>query len=204
MSSLNFRARRAGSREIQFQCPLACSPCRYRFPDGRRCKRKVCQGLPYCWSHTQTVLHLRYQKSSIEGIKGLYVWDKAAGAAPVFKKGQRIVHYVGERVSAAELDRRYDYDGHNNTAPYAIKKLDAACLRGVASLINSPYGSGKRSNVLFKDEGEGVVVVAKKNLYHGDELFVHYGSDYWRGVKNLDVNAAARVKNRGRIYAAQK
>ncbi len=224
-----FRAKRHGTRTVQFQCPLKCQRCIYRYtpveqatrlkknPNAApRCMRTVCVGVPYCYSHLQKAMHLKIAMSTIPHAgKGLFAWNPKAKNGIVFKKNDIIATYAGEIVNGAELARRYDYNVYEVTAPYAIgsrdpkRKYDAACKRVTASLANDPQGSRYRSNAKYTNFTPPNIK-ATQNIKHGREIMVSYGPGYWKGVnvcgRNrrgpcLDVSSNVRLIDRGRLYA---
>lgn len=171
-----------------FQCQLQSQVCEGTTKRGDRCKRKVIIGLPLCWSHLLSEKHLRIKDSLIPHAgKGLFVEDKTkANGAIIFKKGDKIVDYVGEIVTMQELDARY---GEVNTAPYGVeinKKAnrfeDAACRRGAGSLINQGTESGAtKYNCELSLGGrrkDRVIIKATANIKNGKELYTDYGHQY--------------------------
>jgi len=106
------------------------------------------------------------------------------GNGIVFKPGEIIASYSGERVSQAELNRRYHYDNFQPTAPYGLKLKrslsDGACKRGVASMVNDFHirgHPGLQSNAALYDTGN---LLASKNIRNGTEILVSYGPSYRR------------------------
>lgn len=92
--------------------------------------------------------------------------------------------YIGQLITNARRNRRY---GSNSTAPYCIyygrhQTIDGACKRGVANYAN--HKSPSRANAhlqAFHDAAAGEDawrILATKNIYHGDEVFVNYGRRY--------------------------
>lgn len=166
-----------------FTCPLQCEQCSFIIPGKHRlCRNKVCIGvddISYCSSHLRKVKHLRIRKSVIANAgRGLFA-DHISNDI-VFKKGDRILKYVGEIVSRDVIFNRYGL----YTAPYAIlvsKKhdiyIDAACKRSVASLINHPI-SPQRPNVKFINGRHGIWIQALRHIKNGEELYVNYGTEY--------------------------
>ena len=171
-----------------FQCQLASLVCDAVTKRGERCKRKVIIGLPFCWSHLLSNKHLRIKDSLIPNAgKGLFVEDKSKPEdAIIFKKGDKILDYVGEVVTMEELDNRY---GEENTAPYGVainKKAnryeDAACRRGAGSLINQGTPTGlTKYNCDLKVGGQKkdkIIIKATANIKNGRELYTNYGEEY--------------------------
>lgn len=184
-TQLHFIARN-NHQAIQFHCALECKTCRVKNTTNplKRCSRTVCIGLPYCWQHLQSKYHLKIKLSEhLKGAeKGLYAYDPKSTSGIVFQPNQKIVRYIGQKITQKQLDKRYDYDGHNVTAPYAAYNVDAACKRGVASLANDSKPSSKSTNARFIKRRNGhIYLYALKPIRHGDEILVDYGESYWEG-----------------------
>lgn len=140
----------------------------------------VCIGLPYCWQHSEIKLRLRIADSTIPNAgKGLFAHDpSAAKGKPVFRKGDIIVSYTGEKVSRKDFNRRYPGD---ITAAYALAHrngtgIDSACKRGIASLANA--GTQKTANSQYALLDGKYYVECTRDIRHGQEILVDYGSDY--------------------------
>jgi hypothetical protein len=92
----------------------------------------------------------------------------------VFKKGEKIVKYTGEKISEKKLEDRYG----DFTAPYALQIgingpiVDAALDRGIASLSNHKPLS--RANAELSESG---FIKAKKPILDGAEIYVTYGDE---------------------------
>jgi len=117
----------------------------------------------------------------IEGEKGLFAFGKRDKV--VFRKGENIIKYIGERISKKELEKRYDYGGYDVTAPYTLningRNVDASCKRGLGAMANATFGMDKRhQNARLDENGH---VVATKDIKDNQEILVDYGQDYWKG-----------------------
>jgi len=159
--------------------------CVGRNKNGSECKRKVTIGTPYCFQHLTSVKHLKIKKSNIpKAGDGLFALDKnKPDNAIIFKKGDKIIEYMGEKVTMGTLDERY---GEENTAPYAIeisKKKDqyedAALIRGVASLSNQGNRKSQNNSKFGLNVKEGKAFLkAWKNIRNGEEVLTDYGRSY--------------------------
>jgi len=157
----------------QFSCQLQCTQCTATTKSGQRCKRRVCIGAPVCSSHRKDFV---IKKSGIPGAgKGLF-------AKRDFKKNEVLGEYYGEELSAKQLTERYG----QSTAPYALlaggKIIDSACKRSLMSVANAKKNL-EQANAKFSNNINAngrVNVRAKKKIKAGKEVFVHYGSDYWK------------------------
>ena len=169
----------------EFKCKLESHQCVGFVRGGAQCKRRVVIGLPFCFAHTRMYLHLTVHDSTIpEAGKGVFAYDKSDNRVLVFEKGEYVCQYWGERISKEELEQRYP---GNITAPYGIEIgdtntfMDGACVRGLGTLVNHEANK-RRANAELRDEfidGEYLVIIrARKRIYNGDEILVHYGTEY--------------------------
>lgn len=165
-----------------FECILNCDQCQAMTSRGnRRCRRRVCIGLPYCHAHLLYVKYLQIKESTIPNSgKGLFAFkpDATGDNEIIFHRGDTIIEYHGESVSSADLDDRYgDY-----TAPYAIQHSrhrfeDAACWRGIGAMAN--HQNARRANAEYTPRRDGRVWLrATKNIRQGQEIFCNYGVEY--------------------------
>lgn len=170
-----------------FTDSLVSSPCSH---DG--CRNRTVMSQPYCWIHLLKDRKLRIRKSTIRGAgQGLFAqttWKVPSAVrrvreAVAFKKGEQIIPYVGEILSAGQLAERYG----RKTAPYALKMsrdrfVDAAFKRGAGGMANDPRNSTKRPNARFSLNSRGTYpsIKASRTIYSGEEVLVPYGAGYWR------------------------
>ena len=156
----------------QFSCQLQCEQCTSTTKSGQRCKRRVCIGQPKCSQHRDFII----KKSGIANAgMGLF-------ARRDFKKNEVLGEYYGEQVSANQLKGRYG----TSTAPFGLQAggliFDAACKRSLMSVANARKNfSNANAKISSSRNANGRVNVrAKKKIKKGREVFVHYGSDYWK------------------------
>lgn len=161
----------------EFQCNLKKERCVGHTKTGNRCKRNVCIGLDYCFSHLQIDKHLKIKASTIPNAgKGLFALNKQLPEnAIVFRKGNLIIDYNGDNINSNQLHNRYGDD----TAPYAVQVnnnqfIDASCRRCIGSLANTNRNTNARLS-LYRGK---VNIKATKNIKNGDEIFVDYGPIY--------------------------
>lgn len=179
----------------QFSCELKCKRCAAIVKNGRQCGRTVCIGLPYCWYHLQQKEDIKI-KEGRHG-KGVFAWDKSnsnrRGAhvdnKTVFRAGDKITEYTGEKISKRQVDERYG-PGDTVTAPYGLqlpdgKIEDGACKRGSGTIFNhSRYAREQKAKLSYSRKMEGNryvyngVIRATKPIKNGEEIFVNYGNDY--------------------------
>lgn len=121
-----------------FEGRLKCNLCAHVFENdnNRKCKAKVCIGVPYCWQHLRIRHHLRIKESEFG--KGLFAEHPKRNHDHeiCFKQNDIICPYIGESLKTAQIKERYGED----TAPYAVNHgnyyIDAALRRGMGSLAN--------------------------------------------------------------------
>lgn len=129
-----------------FVCTLACEQCTAVGANGKRCRRRVCIWLPYCWQHSRTDFGVAVAPSELlPGSTGMY-------ATREFHKGEMIAPYGGEQLSEATVVKRYGV-GPLSLGPYLLGNTDSACRRYVASAANGAFGAipAKRANAMFMD-----------------------------------------------------
>lgn len=167
---------------------LASLPCQGHTKQGLQCKRKVVIGLPFCFQHTQSILHLKVKTSTIPNAGlGLFAYDNTKGVNDVvFLRNTDICPYYGNIIDKVELDRRYG----NYTAPYAIEISknrieDGAAKRGIGSLIN--HKPTAQTNCRFINNRRFITISSTKNIKNGQELFINYGRAY-RFEHNYSTN----------------
>lgn len=188
--------------QVQFQCRVNnnCNKaCTARTKRGTACRIKACRFYGLCWIHARAQLHVVLRDSRhIQGIKGLVAYDtvKQRAGQPVFKKGERLpFDYRGESLNRDVLGDRYDQkDAAGNvvevTAPYAVDRnhaqtvvVDGACQRHPAAYINDAHGTTQSNNINIRATPKGRFypkVFALRDIFHGDELFFAYGTEYWQ------------------------
>ena len=190
-----FKYQNLDNTEESFECVLHTERCVGHLQNNPllpRCKRMVTIATPYCWQHLESLKHLQIKSSKIpNGGIGLYAYVKGAGVDTiVFKKGQTIIDYYGERIDQSEADNRYG----KNTAPYAVKLkhndiIDAAIVRGVASSANRPLLPLHKSNASFtvnyRATPQQVIVKATVPIRNGDEILIPYGNTYKLHESNI-------------------
>lgn len=168
----------------RFACYLECAQCTATLDAGRRCLRKVCLGLPFCWQHLRSRKHLIIKDSPLQG-KGLFAWAPGNDDSIVFRKGDPIISYDGEQTSEVQKHQRY---GHA-TAPYALQRsthlfIDGACKRGAGSFVNGSK-NGITPNARFTSSSATTMGIrATKNIRNGTEIIASYGPRYWNHSQN--------------------
>ena len=101
------------------------------------------------------------------GINGLGLFAKV----PI-KKGDCVIEYVGEVITAAEANRRggrYLFETSSN------RHIDGTTRANTARYINHSC----RANCEPDTSGGRVYISAIKNIAPGEELCYDYGKEYW-------------------------
>lgn len=140
--------------------------------------------------------HLKVKTSTIpESGKGLFT-------AVDVPKGAVITEYVGRRATWAEVE-----DDADNPYIYFIDEqnvIDASKdLKSLGRYANDAAGltrvSGLKNNAEYYEEDNRVYIKAKTVIPAGSEIFVSYGKDYWKQVRdNIKLDTAAKKKSPGK------
>lgn len=181
-----------------FTCNIECKQCKHRIEKKNgtsvRCKMQVCIGLPYCWRHMRSLLHLKVARSQIpQAGNGVYAFHPDRNIRRVFKKGDAITTYDGSLIDKHEVDRRYS-DSQEITAPYVFQigtsgenYIDAACVRGIGGMFNfKPYTGRRNPNNVYAKKVSNkneVMLYASRDIHNGEELYLDYGRAY-----NVELN----------------
>jgi hypothetical protein len=140
------------NNEIAFECKINSVRCIGKNKTGQTCKRRVCIGTPYCFSHLPTYLHLKVKVSNIPNAgKGIFATDKTKEDDEiVFKKGVIICKYGGEFIDLDERVERYDnYKAYGNNQLF--QKI-YACKRDVGSIVNTANSKKDNKMNLFDQQ----------------------------------------------------
>jgi len=182
--------------ETTFQCVLNSEQCEATNKNGRRCGRRCVIGTPLCATHLMYNMNLKIMPSQVPAVqafngKGLFAYDpRQPPGVVIFEKNDIICRYEGEMLTEVELNDRYNHEGEEYTAPYALeqsrdKNIDCGCKRGVGSLVN--HTTNTRANIEFRPSNNGlkgaqrvdfVVLKAKKKIRNHQEILVNYGDEY--------------------------
>ena len=161
--------------------------CEFYKKDGERCRNHTLKGF-YCWLHAKQQYHLHVKKSETHGF-GLYA-EKEKKMEPdlVFKKGQTVANYTGDKIDMSEkeldklidngLDDRYILNvgkdkfinGENPNSSYARFANDAK---------RTKFKNNSKLSVNIKTHTASLK--ATQPIKNGSEIFVGYGKKYWFG-----------------------
>ncbi|MEK7546410.1 MAG: SET domain-containing protein [Patescibacteria group bacterium] len=89
-----------------------------------------------------------------------------------FRKGRKIIEYIGKVIDDAEADRR------SNRYIFGVQKdvnIDGATRRNLARYVNHAC----RPNCEDRIVGSRVFYIARRNIKTGEELTVDYGKEYF-------------------------
>ena len=155
--------------QVAFQGRLQSHNCMHDTDRGP-CRSRAVFGAGHCWQHLLWRMNLRIKQSK-HG-RGLYAQRPEQSDKPVFKKGQTVIEYDGQELTADALQERYG----TPTAPYAVAKhkglvVDATLNRSAGSHANH----GRRPNCRFGvNNANKVVIIAIRHIYNGDEILLNY------------------------------
>lgn len=193
--------------EGQRICQLKCWRCVASLPDRTRCQEISCRTLPVCPFHLRTLMHLEVKPAGVKG-DGLFACHPDADPTdPVFRKGDLVGTYFGERMPMEDKAKRYGY----HVGPYVMgsnttsEAFDAACLRSYASIINH----SAKPNVAFvlvdpgTTEHAYIVLRATKQIKHGQELLANYGPRFEQAIHMAHPKAVPPPERRGQSVFRQ-
>jgi uncharacterized protein len=125
-------------------------------------------------------------------------------------KGTRIVEYKGKVITWKEAERMADSE--NGYVFHFTNKycLDARTTKqSVAGFVNDAKGlirpDGLKNNTEYVTEKKRCFIDATKDIPAGSELFVGYGSEYWRVIRyNARIDEENQKKKVRRGEASQR
>jgi SET domain-containing protein len=104
----------------------------------------------------------------------------------LIKKGQKVVEYLGEIITWPEAEKR-DTAGKGGYVYYITEKFCIDAYKHpehLARYANDARGIGRRkgirNNCIYESRGKRGYIVATRNIKPGEEIFVWYGTDYWK------------------------
>jgi len=118
------------------------------------------------------------------------IQGKGAFATRWIDQGDRIIEYVGERISADEADERYDDDamGRHHTFLFSIdddEVIDAAVGGNESRFINHCCDP----NCEAVDENGRIFIQALRDIAPGEELFYDYGYELGNDKLTAELKA---------------
>lgn len=126
--------------------------------------------------------HLVVKKSQLpDAGKGLFTTVAIPGAT-------RIVEYKGRISTWKEVE---DFDGKNGYIFYVNRKrvIDALPYKkALGRFANDARGiarvKGLRNNADYIVDGDRCFIESRRRIKAGEEIFVDYGSDYWKVIRH--------------------
>lgn len=198
-----FHFRRTDNPQFRYDGKLKSVHCEATTKTGARCKRHSVIGTPYCREHLRKIRKVSIRQSTIPNSgNGLFADEPGklqSRGDIVFRRGDLITKYDGQKMTKAEVDERYGADDAV-TGPYVVRVpiqgmrtvkrgkrrvqepyrvgwsyLDGATERGVGNLANMAMNRRDNNAELKKEDAS---LEATKDIRQGDEIFVDYGDDY--------------------------
>lgn len=160
---------------------MECDQCHSITTSGKRCSRRTCIYAHYCWQHTKQLHGLQIKNSTIpHSGKGLF-------STRDFKKGENITDYKGV---VKDIE---DYAA--NPSYYGIQINKTEILDGVSTqsslgrwansckLSDKKYCPGNNAKIVVNAKKKTARIKATKNIKTGSEIFVAYGTSFWKQYK---------------------
>ena len=164
----------------------------------RQCSRRSIYTIPMCWQHLISDYQITVGQTTLKDVHGvrlptvgIFACNPKDEDGLVFHARQAIVPYIGNNMSVAEHDQKYPGD---TSAPYSVaiangRVIDSSLMRGVGSLAqdcraaNRNRGDCDQNNAVVVEGAAGnyPMLVAKRDIFDGEEIFMSYGSHYWSG-----------------------
>ena len=160
------------------QSERECDQCTATSKSGNRCRNRTCRG-KLCWQHLKRDSGLRVKQSQISAA-GMGLWTTRR-----FKPNEKIGNYTGERITKQQMLARYP---NNKRGEYVLCPNNGYCIDGKKTnsssirFANDSKGNSQlKNNAVFK-QGSDVLRAGPQGIPANREIFVSYGSDYWKGV----------------------
>lgn len=184
--------------KILFDRPLFSQRCQGLLDDKTRCTTVTTMVHPFCTSCTAKYYLVQIAPSTLKGAGlGLFAFNPEGKEGDVvFRKGDYIAPYLGERITPSELNKRYSSkrppSDDNYVVPYAYTMengviLDGSLYRGPAVYVNDNTKDKKRINSMFTEETtvQRLFLHATTKIRQGEEIFVPYGREYWKAKQPI-------------------
>jgi SET domain-containing protein len=128
----------------------------------------------------------------------------------LIKKDAKVIEYTGEIITWAEAEKRDDA-GKGGYVFYITKYkcIDAfGEEKGLAQFANDARGltrkKGCRNNSYYAVRNRRSYIIASRNIKPGEEIFVWYGSDYWKEWLESFLAQKKKAKDEAKAKAAHK
>eukprot|EP00741_Cyanophora_paradoxa_P010880 tig00020553_g10518.t1 len=188
------------------------------------CRHPGCDRLtkttPYCEWHLASDRGLAVRLSDIPnagfGLFATFVpgrikldrrWWEAKirhGRPLVFRAGDLVCKYDGVLIPVAQRsDRdRLSLTGRSIWALELGKSgtvVDASDTTAIGRYVNSAYGTGRKKNVRFSQNGRGAFI-ATEDIFDGDEILTKYGPAWMKTARQM----LARAEKTGKLYEYER
>jgi hypothetical protein len=144
---------------------------------GGRCKGRTAKG-QYCWTHLRKQQGLRIKQSTLGRRAGMGLFAERG-----FVKDEVISLYTG--------DWAWEDSSHTYVLELTRDRIIDAARTNAAPgrWANDPRGSENRANARFSYNARTQVAMVKatRPIAKGEEVFVPYGAQYWRGERGARV-----------------
>ena len=157
------------------QSERECDQCTATAKSGNRCRNRTCRGT-LCWQHLKRDSGLRIMRSQVAAA-GMGLWTTRR-----FKPNEKIGKYTGERLTKQEMLERYP---NNKRGEYVLCPNNGYCIDGAKTnsssirFANDARQTPHKNNAVFK-QGSDVLRAGPQGIPANREVFVSYGSAYWK------------------------
>ena len=157
------------------QSEKECDQCTATAQSGNRCRNRTCRGT-LCWQHLKRDSGLRIMRSQVAAA-GMGLWTTRR-----FKPNEKIGKYTGERLTHQQMLERYP---NNKRGEYVLCPNNGYCIDGAKTnsssirFANDARQTPHKNNAVFK-QGSDVLRAGPQGIPANREVFVSYGSDYWK------------------------
>jgi uncharacterized protein len=151
--------------------------CRARTTTGKRCGKRTTIYPQFCCTHTKSEIGLYLKTSTVPGAGlGLFTVHD-------IEPDRLITPYIGDVISADEYESRDNgYGLEREDGMIVDASSTQSCIARYANMclpINIERDGCNGNNSVFEEyEGE-LWVVSTKHIKANEEIFAHYGLEYW-------------------------
>lgn len=120
----------------------------------------------------------KYHISELIEVRNSRIQGHGVFARRRIRKGQRIIEYTGERISPAEVDRRYDDHSMDRHHTFLFEVDEATTIDGAVGGNESRFiNHSCDPNCEAVYDGGRIYIFAMKNIQPGAELLYDYQYD---------------------------
>lgn len=159
-----------------------CAQCSAQTRAGSRCKSRTCKYADYCWIHTKSLLQLGLRTSSIPASgTGLFTYiDIPPKRIICAYKGENIPqeqYNTSNSGYGVAIPRERVIDGKSTQS--SLGRYANHC-RPEDKRAELCAGNNAKFSISTRNGVSTVNVKSTKRIAAGSEVFVSYGSGYWR------------------------